>query len=193
MKRIIDGLNGLAIRPLPCLAVAVLLLTGSAVVAAERVYRWIDADGTVHFSDQAVPGAERLEVEPAPTVDLEPVPRSTSRSAERPRATPAPVDYRLSIANLSDEEVVWNDARELPVELSVRPPLATERGHRLVVYLDGIARETLTEDTRVRLQDVDRGSHRVWAEIVDGDGRRLAASKRLTIYHRQHSRLGPGQ
>jgi hypothetical protein len=43
--------------------IALGLLTvfaGSLAVQAAVVYRWVDADGVVHFSDQPVPGAEKI-------------------------------------------------------------------------------------------------------------------------------------
>ncbi len=64
------------------------LLAGTAVYAAETpadssgssssgsttVYRWVDADGVVHYSDHPQPGAQRLQIRPAPTFHEPPVP-----------------------------------------------------------------------------------------------------------------------
>ncbi|HTW75729.1 MAG TPA: DUF4124 domain-containing protein [Steroidobacteraceae bacterium] len=37
------------------------------------VYRWVDAQGVVHYSDRPQPGAQRLQIRPAPTFHAEPV------------------------------------------------------------------------------------------------------------------------
>lgn len=54
-------------RPRALLALALLLAAAGA--GAAEVYRWVDADGKVHFSDSPPPGvaAERLAIKSAPT------------------------------------------------------------------------------------------------------------------------------
>ena len=47
------------------LAFTLLLLVCSLAVAATTVYRWVDEDGVVHYSDQPHPNAEKLQVHAA--------------------------------------------------------------------------------------------------------------------------------
>ncbi|MGH8496057.1 MAG: DUF4124 domain-containing protein [Gammaproteobacteria bacterium] len=44
-----------------------ILLSAAATIAAADVYRWVDADGQVHYSDRPARNAERLDVESRPT------------------------------------------------------------------------------------------------------------------------------
>ena len=49
-------------RSLPIL-LALLLV---APLGAAQVYRWVDREGVVHYSDRPIPGAEPITVQPAP-------------------------------------------------------------------------------------------------------------------------------
>lgn len=46
-----------------CTCIVTALLVPTALAAAD-VYRWTDAQGTVHYSDQPHPGAEAVTVDP---------------------------------------------------------------------------------------------------------------------------------
>ena len=162
-----------------------------------EVYRWIDEQGVEHFSGQQRPGAQRMIVEPRSTVDMS-VPQEYLPVAPQPEAdTPTTVvvedvpDYRVRIANLIDGDTVWNDARQLDLDLAIEPPLAVSLGHRIDVYVDGELRAPGIRSSRVRLTDIDRGEHTLQARVVDAEGRTIARTAQLTIYHKQHS-LGAG-
>jgi hypothetical protein len=60
-----------------CLALALCVLP-AAVLSAGEIYRWKDANGTWHYADQPVPGAERISGMP-----------SRRRRRDRPRSTSA--------------------------------------------------------------------------------------------------------
>jgi hypothetical protein len=62
-------------------AIAVLTLLSSAAFAADEVYRWKDASGTWHYSDQPRPGAEKVRGNAPP---------STAAAAPAPAASPPP-------------------------------------------------------------------------------------------------------
>ena len=44
------------------LAISALLTAGASMTAHADVYRWVDADGRVHYTDRWVPGAERIKL-----------------------------------------------------------------------------------------------------------------------------------
>ena len=167
-----------------------------AVADAEQVYRWVDENGVVNFSNTPRRGAEPLQVGPAPAVDFDLPSLSAAGQGgnDRARSTEARRDYRLAITNLRDGQVVWNDARRLELAFDIEPSLENAPGRRLEVFVDGERRAVLDKGDWVMLEGIDRGTHRVWAELVGADGRRLAASDRLTVHHKQHSvRRSPGK
>jgi len=170
-------------------AISFLLLAVCAGASAADVYQWTDDDGTVHYSGQPVPDTEPEVVDPLPLVDLgAPVvlPDDTSRESAGHTPLAAP-DYELAFANLEDQATVWNDARRLPVELRLQPPLAVDLGHRLRLTMDGEVRAGPGTHTYFVVEEVDRGSHTLQGEVVNAAGEVLASTSRIIIHHKQHS------
>jgi C-terminal processing protease CtpA/Prc len=64
--------------------IAGFILTGVSVTAMADVYRWVDAQGRVHYSDRWVPGAELVKVSNSKpsSQDVERVAREQAALAE---------------------------------------------------------------------------------------------------------------
>ena len=70
------------------LVITSFLFAGAVSVANADVYRWVDEHGTVHYSDQWVPGSERIKStapRPPSTTSTE----TTKRAPEPPKTAPA--------------------------------------------------------------------------------------------------------
>lgn len=169
------------------------LLAAAAAPAAEEIYRWVDEDGVVHYSDQPHPGAERLVIESAPAPDTRTPPRTDA--GQRPAATSqseAPPDEpagydSLAVSRPSAEETLWNIGGTLEVTLDLQPSL--QPGHRVRVYFDGETRDV--SGTRFTLDDVFRGVHNIQAEVLDADGNVMIRSEPNRFYVQQTSVINP--
>lgn len=62
----------------------VLILAGALLspLASAEIYRWVDANGSVHFSAQPQPGAERMDVRPQ-VIDRDEATREREARTER--------------------------------------------------------------------------------------------------------------
>lgn len=76
-------------------ALVALMAVFSIAMAAETMYRWVDADGNVHYSDQAPPVGAR---------DAQALKQNGSRSAARPEAGGAPASYIEQEAEFQDRQ-----------------------------------------------------------------------------------------
>ncbi|HDP88782.1 MAG TPA: DUF4124 domain-containing protein, partial [Thioalkalivibrio sp.] len=153
---------------------ALLLLTFTATLHAE-VYRWVDEEGNVQFSDKPPPGDQPREVIDLPSAPVtqtyKPSPTPPASDEER-QPTEAPVAYRwFTIASPADDEPVRENAGNVTVSVDITPAL--QPGHRLRLYLDGILLDNGGTRTTVNLTNVSRGTHQIRAEIVDTDGKVL--------------------
>jgi hypothetical protein len=161
----------------PLLALSLAFLIGPA--AGADVYRWVDADGTVHYTDQPRPGAERIRVEPLQTFTPRQVPAAAG-TPEPGQEEPAARGYeRFTVVRPgADEGVRANDGR-VPVELALEPPLRS--GHRIEVTVDG---ETLrgSAPTSFTLPGMARGTHRLSAVVRDADDRIVAETGPVTFH-----------
>lgn len=169
-----------------CLVLACLSVVAAAADATE-VYRWVDENGVIHYSDQPHPGAEKVEVVEPPTM---PAYRGNRAAAARTRTTggapaqPASPGYqRLEIVQPPSEETLWNIGGRLTVQLGLQPALRP--GHRVRVYFDGEPREV--EGLQFELTEVWRGAHNLQAEVVNDAGEVLIRSEPVRFYVQQTS------
>lgn len=169
-----------------------LLIAGllAAFAGYADVYRWVDENGQVHFSDRPREGAERVELQEPQTFSA-PASRRPPRTPDNSSADQAPFSYEtLAITSPGQEETLWNIEGQLDVSMRLSPRL--QRGHELRLYLDGQQVEQLQAgSTRVRLTDVYRGNHSLRAEVVDAGGRTLIQSEPVNFFVRQTSVQNP--
>ncbi len=169
----------------------VLLLAASALPA--QVYRWVDEDGIVHYSDTPQPGAEEIYLPesnpPPPAAAFESLrrrspPASSAATAEQQQ----PFAYEtLQFVAPAPEETLWNIAGQLTVRLDVQPEL--QPGHQVRLYFDGQAQPA--GGLTVGLQEVWRGAHNLQAEILDAQGRLMIRSDPIRFYVQQTTILTP--
>lgn len=169
-----------------------LLLACACVQAGGAIYRSTDADGVIEFSDQRTPGAEVVRepsintVEPPPTAPSQASRRSQDadeKASEMPRYT------RVAIVKPEADEAFWNADGEVSVEVALEPPLAD--GNRVALLLDGTAIGRPAPTTRFALQNVDRGTHTLVAQVVDADGKVIVSSPASQFTRHQPSQLRP--
>jgi len=165
------------------------LLLGLLVCGAADVYRWVDEQGQVVYSDVPRPGAEQLRIDvPAPAT---PAAASQQTSGVEQQAPAQPFRYdTFEILSPAPEEVLWNIEGQLNVLLRIRPTL--QRGHSATLYLDDQPAATLSPgNTSATLSEVYRGAHSLRAEIRDAAGDRLAQTPPLSFTVRQTSIANP--
>ncbi len=178
--------------------VALLALGLQAASAGDRVWRWVDDDGVVHYSDRPRPGADEIELRTRPPArDADEAPREMPDVARQVRPAERDDDgndaqgyERLEVAQPGEEEVLWNIGGNLNVQLSLSPSLRS--GHRVRVYYDGERLEELPGTSlSFQLTEVWRGEHTLSAEVVDREGNVLIESPTRTFYVQQTSIQNP--
>ena len=162
------------------------LLLAANVLLAEEAYRWVDADGVVHYSDRPEPGAEQVQLESAPAPgtrvrSIAPSPRQQSRDDED--SGDATGYESLTVSSPAAEETLWNIGGTLSVTLDLQPSL--QPGHRIRVYFDGEPREV--DGLQFQLEEVYRGVHNIQAEVVDANGELKIRSQPNRFYVQQTS------
>tara|TARA_R100000306_G_scaffold62333_1_gene68745 strand:- start:46331 stop:46945 length:615 start_codon:yes stop_codon:yes gene_type:complete len=151
------------------------LLTGLLVaplpfgVQAE-IYRFTDAEGNVEFTDQPRKGAERVEVKETATIQLPKPDEVTAIIGERQEAAESgeggPAYETLQIAYPENESAFNSGSGDFNVVMNITPDLQSE--HFLRLTLDGQA-QALTKGPAIPLTNVDRGTHTISVDVVEGD------------------------
>lgn len=148
-------------RTLLCL----LLLTSLPAFAG--VYTYLDADGNRVFTDKPrSANAQRVELAPANSASL-PAPPPAAPPALPAALLPA---YQLLRITLPEPDATIRDNEgNLLVTLESDPGLLA--GHRYRLLLDGRVHGAPARSPVFTLDNLDRGTHQLAAEIVDAEGR----------------------
>jgi hypothetical protein len=167
---------------------SVLIILGLAlcfsVLAQDRVYKRVNPDGSVEYSDQPIQGAEVMKVPKGSTFTMPETPASTAAPAD---STPeeASVSYdSLEITRPMNDEAIRSNEGKLTALAQVTPGLASN--HRFRWRMDGEIVQDVNSP-ELRLNNVDRGSHTLEAEIVDADGKVVISSETITFHLMRYS------
>ncbi len=165
------------------LVLCVALASGAA--QAQKVYKIIQPDGTVEFTDVPPPDvpAQRIDVPPLNTSE----PLAPPSGGSPQSANGAPTGYReFRITRPADGEAIRDNAGNVNVDLSLEPSL--RRGDKIDLYLDG---QSIGggEATGITLADMDRGSHRIKAVVKNADGQVVARSNSVTFTLQRRSAI----
>lgn len=159
------------------LLVTAALLLGSAAQA--QLYKWVDADGLVHYTDRRP--AEGVEPEDLPA-NLKSLLGTRKPAAAEVMASPYD---NFTIASPDVDEVVRNNQAVLNIEVEIQPPLV--EAHFLQIFLDGLEVGEKTKSTALTLQELEYGTHRLQAAILDESGDVIGRTEEVTFEFRQEA------
>lgn len=164
-----------------------LILLLGAVPAVADVYRWVDEQGGVHFSDTPRAGAERIELKPTTIYTPRPVQTSPAPVAGAPAGQPVGSggypDLQI-VSPQNDEVVRSNDGR---VKVQIRIGKSLRPGDRVRVFMDGLEVASGLSATSLVLTDVDRGTHKLAFSVFSAGSVELARSAEV-VFHLQKFR-----
>ena len=165
---------------------AIGLLAAFAGQAAV-VYRWVDADGVIHYSDQATPGAEKIFTS-APNSASAGAARSPAASTQAPKATGG-LDYtEFSIIAPAPDQTFFGDD-VIAVRLSLAPSLKDDQN--ITWHLNGTQLENPPDAVSFTMPHLDRGTYNLAATITDQRTGESQTSNNVTFFVRQPSALAP--
>lgn len=165
-----------------------LCFTYSNLFASTTLYKYIDKDGNVAYSDRkpADTNAEEIDV---PEIQTYPAPGGSPDNIVEKKMEAGPGTTYTTIAFASPEnKQSFHNQDAVSVELELEPQLSD--GHLVQLLLDGQEVEPAGTQTDWQLYDVLRGAHTLQANIVSADGKPLQSGPSVTFYmHR--SRVTP--
>jgi Domain of unknown function (DUF4124) len=168
---------------------AIGLLTAFSVQAAV-IYKWVDADGVVHYSDQSSPGAEKIV-----TGSSSAAPGAGARTgtAPSPRMSPQPAQKGLNyseitISSPAPEQSFFGDD-VIAVHLTLTPSLRPNQA--ITWHLNGTQLDFPPDSLSFALPRLDRGTYVLTASITDQTTGESQSSNGVTFYVRQPSSLAP--
>ncbi|MCK8046901.1 DUF4124 domain-containing protein [Shewanella sp. 1CM18E] len=157
----------------------ILLILLSATFAHATVYKWVDENGKVHFSDEPIKNAEVVEFK-----------ENTQNNIKLPEVTVIPsapsepeekaIDYKMSIVSPTEEESVRNNEGDVTIITNITPQLAST--HQLGLFMDGKQMGSKQTIGLFKLTNIDRGEHNFVVKAFDKNGKKLASTPSRKIF-----------
>jgi hypothetical protein len=165
------------------------LASALAAVASDTpttTYRWVDAQGVVHYSDTPQPGAQRLQIQPAQTYRA----GASGQPGSAPSGGTADQAYQSCtvVEPQAEQSLYAPESVDVLVELDP----ARRPGDQISVTLDGHALESPDgSGLHFRIETPDRGAHTLEVNVRDAAGNVVCSSPALTFYVQRPSLLSP--
>lgn len=176
-------------------AMAALIVQFSVSAQAE-VYKLIDDQGNVTYTDQApadgsppmqLPELSVIETDYAAAATADDVVASDDASADEPTPRDLRRMYRdFHINRPAPEETIWGT--DSPVVVGWGSATALQPDMSVRLFVNGQPQAD-TRDGMVALT-LERGDYQVYAELLDARGRRVVLSPTVMFFLKQHA-VGP--
>jgi hypothetical protein len=165
-------------------------LLAAFTVQAAVIYKWVDADGVVHYSDQASPGAEKIVTAGSSSQGASGAARNPAGpTMQAPPRSAGGLNYaEFSITSPASEQTFFGDD-VVAVHLNLNPPLRPNQS--ITWHLNGKQLDFPPNAVSFPLPRLDRGTYALAATITDQQTSESETSNSVTFFVRQPSALSP--
>jgi len=155
----------------PRLLVGLMLLSFISVMAGESiaqaaVYKKVDADGNVSFTDVPDKSAQLINVAPIATVPALSPEQIASMQEDDSQQAAANINYTIHIISPAPDQIYHRAVDAFSANVDVKPDM--KNGDHLVLLVDG---KTSAPD--IPADGMDRGQHQFEARVVSAKGKVL--------------------
>ncbi|MFT7234878.1 MAG: hypothetical protein ACI9QV_000447 [Methylophagaceae bacterium] len=175
--------------------ISLLLLLILSFTLQADIYRLVDSNGNVTFTDEPNSKAELIELEELPTYEPIAIPISVVDSTTTPLEESDVLfvpNYRIMITSPEQNQSIWTGGGILIASVSLQPKLSTGRADLLQFTLDGKNIGDAQTGASYNFENIERGSHILAVSVVDKKGRILATSKSILFQMHRSSTQGYG-
>ena len=166
------------------------LLIFSPVASAE-VFKTVNPDGSVTYSDVQTEGSKSItppSLTPTPAVKL------PEKKKPEPEDEGSPVPYKaFNISSPSANQTIRNNNGDVKVSIDIKPGLQTKFKHSISIFLNGREVASKLTSPAYTVNDVVRGRHSISARLLDENGVILKRSNLVFVNVRRFSKLNKQQ
>jgi hypothetical protein len=170
-----------------CFLLAAIALCGPWNVHATTLYRWVDRNGVVHWSDRPAPGSVEVASGTAQSYGSLGAPHPSSAQSRTSTPKPVPLYTGVDITSPAAESVLYSDGGRVECAAQLTPSLAP--GHSIWFEIDGARMDS--HGSMTITVPAPRGRHVVRVIILNAEGQEQIASAPVTFYVHQASIVTP--
>lgn len=165
-------------RILALIAISVLSLSINGE-EKKKLYKWVDENGNVHYSDEPRKGAKEFEIKEVPTIKMD-TPRIQATGLEALDIAEDPDDFQggYSVARLNEplnNSVVRNNAGAITLTAQLTPGLS--ENHSIRFFLDGRPVSQDPKALTVTVEKQNYGEHSAYFIIFNNKGKQIHTSE----------------
>jgi hypothetical protein len=167
----------------------VLGTLAACAAGAAVVYKWVDAEGVTHYSDQAVPGAEKITTSSSgKSGTVVPLPGAAAQAVKKNSA--AGLEFtQFAITSPAADQTYFGD-EVVGVNLALAPGLKPNQV--ITWHLNGKELTDQAPDaTSFALPRLDRGAYAIAATVTDQATGQSLSTGSVSFFVRQPSALSP--
>lgn len=163
------------------LLISTITLTINATLLSAQVYKHVDEEGNVTYSDAPQKKGDKPVSLPEPTtIKIQPAPKLSIGEGDVKPVQDKSINYdSVEIVSPANDESIRSNSGDITIQISSSPAL--QRNHLYVVLIDGNKAQESAAGS-VTLTNLDRGSHTVLIQIQDENEKTLATSSPITFH-----------
>ena len=168
----------------------VSVLSAPLPLQAAVVYKWTDADGVVHFSDQPVPGAEKIVTNGGSSRGIMNAPMPAALPGSEPNAASPLASVRIAIDSPAPNQT-FSGSEVMYASATVEPALAPGGPITISWALNGAPVAGSDGAMHFKLPDLSRGVYTLSATLTDAASGATKSADPVTFNVLRPSILSP--
>ena len=145
---------------------------------AQTIYRYVDSQGNIHFTDKPRKGAQPVTLPPVQTFSTPVIPQPVEEA--KPQEEEQRGYQSLTILAPTNGETIRNNQGLITVNTMLKPKLKS--GDKYQMIYDGTPLGDPQPSSSFILNNVFRGAHNIMVQIVDAKGKVLITSETITVF-----------
>ena len=167
------------IRPASQIVLLLLALFTLTAVFGDTLYKWVDDQGNVHYSDKPHPGATKMHLPNAQTF-TPPATATPDDGSGQHRQQAQQQAYSIQITSPSADQT-FSNTQSVTVSVSLTPGL--QQGDTITITVDGQSQGP-GGSLSATFDGLDRGQHTASATLQEANGKVLSAPSVTFYIHR---------
>ena len=161
-----------------------LLSVSIACYATAEVYRVINENGTVTYTDNPPAGDPSVESVDLPTINTQSAP-AIPTTVKKVAAEEQTGYQKIAILTPTQGSTIPPGHQEVTIQIALTPALQT--GHLIQLLFNGQHYGPPSSSTTFHIGSLVRGEHSIKAHILDSKNNIVGQSNSITIYVKRHS------
>ncbi len=151
----------------------------SSCSATAALYKGLDSEGNVVYSDTPFKDAENFTPPPISVMD-----KGKVKADEKAAADEKPAEFKymdFDIVSPTNNQTIRDDP-DVTVSLKLKPGLNMEENHSIWMLVDGKPVVKNTQSLTIQLGRLDRGAHQLQAQIRNNEGAIILRTRPTVVF-----------